>query len=426
MIRFGQLSASAAFAELTTKAPQPTHGGLATLSGVSFAFSTATLWRTDLGIGPGEIGLSIVFFWAFVVLLKRRHLPAKILRDLLPYSLVIVGVLFFSLIGLYIAFQAGHASEQWIRQYIFVGAAVLTPVLLVLTTGLSGVLRALAVYSAISVLGLLGILAFGIFSLSELIGLPAYVWGSRYSGWAQNPNQIALAVSVIPFVAIYLIQSAKWSFARGMTVLAGAVVIGIASASNALMVAWALTAGGFAAALFSGRQNSTAKSRLAALPKPYRQGTLFLGSLIGVGIFIFGSFWVSDNLSALFYGQIRGGSADQGSVRLALWSNAIEAFLMSPMFGLGPGHFSGLDGPFRGVEAHNLYIDWAASYGLVGVVALVCLFIIGFIRALKANNIAFAGALVVLIIISMFHFYARQPIFWIFLLLPLLALRDKR
>ena len=426
MIRFDKLSDSATFAELPTKAPQSKNLRLATLSGVSFAFSTATQWRTELGVGPGELGLAVVFVWAFVLLLKRHQLPARMLRDLLPYSLVAVVVIFSSLIGLYIAFQAGHASEHWIKQYIFVGTAVLTPALLVLTIGLSGVHRALAVYSVISVLGLLSILALGLFSLSEVLGLPSYVWGSRYRGWARNPNQIALAISVIPFVAIYLIQSAKWSFARGITVLAGAVVIGVASASNALMVAWALTAGVLATSLFYGRQHSTPNSRLAAFLKVHRQGILLLGSLIGVVILIVGSFWVSENLTALYYGQIRGGAADQGSVRIALWGNGIEAFLMSPMFGLGPGHFSGLDGPFRGTEAHNFYIDWAASYGLVGVVALVSLLIIGFIRASKANNFAFAGALVVLIIISMFHFYARQPIFWIFLLLPLLALRDKR
>ena len=47
----------------------------------------------------------------------------------------------------------------------------------------------------------------------------------------------------------------------------------------------------------------------------------------------------------------------QGGDRLLLFKNAIKAFGESPVFGLGFGHHSGIDGVMEGMEAHNLYLD---------------------------------------------------------------------
>src|SRR3990172_1570597 len=63
-------------------------------------------------------------------------------------------------------------------------------------------------------------------------------------------------------------------------------------------------------------------------------------------------------------------SGAQGSVRISLWRNAIEALWRSRMLGLGPGAHAGLLGPFERMEAHNAFIDWAAASGLFGLALL--------------------------------------------------------
>jgi O-antigen ligase len=123
----------------------------------------------------------------------------------------------------------------------------------------------------------------------------------------------------------------------------------------------------------------------------------------------------------LYHGTVAGGASGQGEGRVRLWFNALDAWQYSPLVGLGPGHFSGSNQPFMGAEAHNLYIDWLASYGILGLGVLVYMFFrIGWRLFVNRDFALFAG-FTSLLIVSLFHFFARHPVFWFMLFFLLLS-----
>lgn len=78
---------------------------------------------------------------------------------------------------------------------------------------------------------------------------------------------------------------------------------------------------------------------------------------------------------------------DTYRLRIVLWTEALEAFWQHPFMGIGPGNFRyiaeimpsvRLD-PYnyfvRGLSAHNLLLHYLAETGLIGVTALLALFI---------------------------------------------------
>jgi O-antigen ligase len=112
---------------------------------------------------------------------------------------------------------------------------------------------------------------------------------------------------------------------------------------------------------------------------------------------------------------------DQGRVRLDLWVHGVEAWAHSPLVGLGPGAFSGIDRPFQGSEAHNTIIDWGASTGLLGVAAWLALAGATAFATIRARSLPLAGACIAFFVFAQFHYVMRHPILW-FVQLALLAL----
>lgn len=107
----------------------------------------------------------------------------------------------------------------------------------------------------------------------------------------------------------------------------------------------------------------------------------------------------------------------QGYHRLALWSNAIRVILESPFVGYGPGvHVpSPADATLR-TEAHNTVLDLLVVFGLAGTLPVIAV-------ALYVTYRSWHNRLLEIILLaaaplgvfSMFHFLARQPLFWIVL-----------
>ena len=121
-------------------------------------------------------------------------------------------------------------------------------------------------------------------------------------------------------------------------------------------------------------------------------------------------------------GEAVAGEREQGSVRITLWKNGFFAGLSSPLFGLGPGAFSGLSGPFGRFEAHNSMIDWFASAGLVGIVSFGWLIYRCWpnsrlvLSSNSANAPLLSSALIAgLLVFSAFHFTFRQPLYWFYI-----------
>jgi O-antigen ligase len=139
---------------------------------------------------------------------------------------------------------------------------------------------------------------------------------------------------------------------------------------------------------------------------------LLLSSLLLIILFL--GYVVYEQVYAVLSNTYNYGS--QGSDRLTLWKNGIAALSHSPLFGLGPGAHSGYTRPFLDTEAHNTFIDWAASYGIIGLICYLTL--LGWIgwKTWKNGSSALVAALISLVGYSVFVYTARHIVFWFSLL----------
>lgn len=64
---------------------------------------------------------------------------------------------------------------------------------------------------------------------------------------------------------------------------------------------------------------------------------------------------------------IRGETQD----RLDLWWAAYIYIIENPMFGIGPMHFSDINNPFQISSPHNMYLLWAAEWGIPALLLLI-------------------------------------------------------
>jgi O-antigen ligase len=232
---------------------------------------------------------------------------------------------------------------------------------------------------------------------------------SRFTGWALNPNQLALACASLPFLAIRLRRSTRGRTRKAAgALLLGVGVVGGATLSDALVLAWAV-AGGLLAA---GWWLSLVRTRRGVGRKAFAFfGVPLLALAVAV---VAGPRVVEFADDRLVAGYTEGG---QGSDRLTRWRNGLEAMDASPVVGLGPGSYSGPAEPFRGEEAHNSVIDWGMSTGLLGTVAYVGLLAaVARACAVARDHLALVG-LAALLMFTMFHYPFRQPVFWMQLLL---------
>lgn len=241
--------------------------------------------------------------------------------------------------------------------------------------------------------------------------LSFYPWyGFRFTGWAQNPNQLALHLVLAPFFALALAEltGAPW-LRRGLRLLALLSVIpALLGQSDALTLAWA-AAGGLLLTI--------GWFRLAFVPPRtlWRMTAAFvLIPLVAVaGLLIAGHVAEDELFQTALHVYSSGG---QGSLRVTLWTHGFQAFSASPLVGLGPGAHSGVEGPFLDFEAHNTFIDWASATGIVGSIAYLSLLGWAAHRILSRDAPRVAVGLLVLAIFSSFHYTLRQPVFWYYLL----------
>jgi hypothetical protein len=105
--------------------------------------------------------------------------------------------------------------------------------------------------------------------------------------------------------------------------------------------------------------------------------------------------------------------------RFILYRNGFLALSHSPIVGLGPGPYSGDDGPFERREVHNSFVDWLVGTGLLGGIAIIVLFFWSAYRLLSARCYSLFGGFIAVCLFAQFHHVIRHPIVWIFLILAL-------
>jgi O-antigen ligase len=235
----------------------------------------------------------------------------------------------------------------------------------------------------------------------------------RFTGFAENPNQLALFLVPMPFIILQLHGDGSLARIGATFCLAAVTVAGIATLSDALALAW-LVGGALSGALLlwkSGHASGGGLGKVATiwvlLPAILVIGTLVAGPLI------------YPELESAVTGVVREGS--QASVRITLWKHGFEAISQAPWTGWGPGAHSGIRGAFEGMEAHSSYLDWGTGTGVIGLGAL--LMILGWAMwcCVRAGKFHFLAALLALVLFAAFHFVLRQPAFWLMVLLVAIA-----
>lgn len=374
------------------------------LTGAALSLGAATQLRLVSGIGPGEILLLIVWL-AGLARILADHQAAEPLPLQRNYILLLSIVGTWSWVGLAVSQQLGTTYEGWPRQIVALLLALSFPFIVRRAWGDEFFMRAMGAMAVIG-LSLYGLawlaLQFGVVQIG-----PATVrlFSYRFVGFSTDPNQAAMLISVAMMSAVIVGLRMEWSRWKMAVLVIIAVILGRATDSDSFLVAF-----GFALLVGLGELMLDRRREL-------RPGaTLLVGvvALTGVGLILYGIYAGFDELYA---------KNNQGATRFAIWRHGYEAFLAAPFTGHGPGHFSGILAPFLQAEAHNLYIDWAAQFGIVGLIVLVALLVRLGLALLREREFAGLGMLAILAIPSTFLFFGRHAVFWsgVYLCLVLLA-----
>jgi O-antigen ligase len=372
------------------------------------ALTSATQLRMGgVPLGTGEV---LLLVWAMVVmgllLYQDRLSVAPAVRPfvvfwLLAYPLLALAWTLAPLRGIN-SKTATHDMIAFSFLCVMIGTMVLRPWG---AATLRTAAKALMLFTVVPVTGLLAVAATGRFSVG-----PLNLWVGRFYGWSANPNQVALAMLAVPFVALYLLRGRRSAAAAagwGLVILC-AVAVGLASLSDALMLAWVVGATVAAAGWW------TRIARRRTLPFWTAAGVwillpaLLLAAAVLVG---YPAYQSLSEAGSTVYDQ--GG---QGSVRMVLWTYGVDAIAASPLVGNGPGSHSGLVRVFDGGEAHNSYIDWGASTGLLGVALFLGMLGVVLARVVRSGQMLLVGLVVSLCVFSIFHYILRQPLYWFLLI----------
>jgi O-antigen ligase len=371
-----------------------------------------------LPVGPSE--LMLVTWILFVVILLLRGMPfttGRVFFGLAGYWLVALVLL---ALGALIAIQSHKVSSYAARDAAaFLYLAVLTPLLaLDMRDQGSGDYHLRLAQLVFAFTAGSAALLLGIGAVTDALG-PMRFWygGVRFSGWAKNPNQMALAMVTMPFLGWYVLRRTSGLFGKMACALGIAlcVIAGIATQSDSLRVSWVAGFGAVGALSFY-RVTVRGRSRWLHISH-----VMIPALVLVTGVFYGGA--VIEHLSHVAEGVYA--ERDQGEERFTLWSYGLEVISLSPFVGFGPGAYSGLFGPFQNFEAHNSIIDWGMSTGLSGIALHLALWGWCLRRALRSDSPALLGMAVSLMLCVMFGYFFRHPTYWTILLL-VLALSERR
>lgn len=252
---------------------------------------------------------------------------------------------------------------------------------------------------------------------------------SRFRGWSQNPNQLALYCAIYGPVALHLAVSSKRQLAKiaGFAGLILPVVAGVMTKSDTYILTLIVTCIIFIG-LWLRRYLAAANTRnTGALG---RQIIILL--MLATAPFILAMApYETASISSLVNSvtRDRGGVAIEETTerRRDLWSEALLNGLQSGSLGLGPGPHQKIrplneplfeEDPF---EAHNTFLDVYTQGGLLAVCLLIWLGVSGARVVLHARLDALFALMVTLAFFAIPHLIIRHPIVWFAITLCLVA-----
>ncbi|WP_287598328.1 hypothetical protein [Thermomonas sp.] len=360
---------------------------LPTLAGVSVALTLLTGSRGDAGVGVGEIGLAVCIL---IGLLRSLGRPVRMERRFLamPHVLLIYGI--FIMLPLTVVHFYAETPGSSMRDWL----AYMLSFLFVFSLHQSKADLSLA--GKFFLLALTGILVYQYFNG----GISSW-YSSRFTAGAKNPNQLALYCICGGVVAAASFKK-KWVTGIFVGIL---FLFGLQSRSDAF-AAMALAVGfGFVVAYVVPRR------LLVPLGLPLLLG----GAALSV-------MYIGPLLDLV---DVEWSGADEGGGRMTLYKNGLLAWLSSIhsfLIGNGAGSFSGLLGPFGKSEAHNTPIDMLTIGGVLGLVFYI--FPLKFmLDAYRERRLLLFSFIIGMVVFSLFHFVARQPVWWFALLCAAFFLR---
>lgn len=335
-----------------------------------------------------SFGLMCLLMVIVAIFFRRQNIPRE--ASWLFFYLFIDSLVY----AIVRQYQAGGADYQ---NAVFIPVALLSTLFFWTTTSKIAKISFLRSYGP-----MLLAVSLGVYCFEYVSGRAAWIEildeTDRYSALSQNPNQLALFLLPAPFFSLALWRLGEKKLVPMIAEIGGYFLLNTLIFGKALFAAWLL---GFSIMIFLGiatKEKWTFKAKHAVI-------------LFCLGIF---SLLVVIPIAAKVYeGDAPGSIEGQGIGRVILWMNGLSAWLDAPILGHGPGHYSGIFAPYDGTEAHNLIVDWLSAYGLIGVLFLIAFFVwalkTAYVRGVWISIALYA----VLITQSVFHFYARQPVYWL-------------
>jgi O-antigen ligase len=379
--------------------------------GVALAATTATQLRMGPA-GPGELMLVTWLAYRFLVLMVQRAVVVP--REARPLLWFWCAVPAFMAAGwltkIFIGIPQRNAALYDTFAFTFTAVTI---VVFLLERDLPERVRNAAA----------GMLLTAVIPNALLVALslagpgtgPVRVWyGARLSGWSANPNQLALLMLAMPLIALQL-SSQSGSARRRMAWLAVAgvaTVLGLATLSDSLILAWMLGGAVLACVAFVRAASVHTGSML-------REGLVRV--VIPVMVLVATGVVAPRVVAKVAEEAAELSGSHQGSDRFNIWGHGLEALSRSPVVGLGPGSHAGHDGPHEGFESHNTYLDWSTSTGMVGLAAYLALLAWAGLHALRDRSHYRLILLLALMLFSAFHYVMRQPTFWFTLLVVAVA-----
>jgi hypothetical protein len=220
------------------------------------------------------------------------------------------------------------------------------------------------------------------------IFFPSLTEVNRYTGGAENPNQLAVYASSLSL--LLLIYQRKLAIIG----LPAIVWIVIQTKSDNFLLTVYLTIIFYLVFVFFFHSNHKFSLRVIFF---LIISTLVSSVLINV---------YSDELLELWL------LADRGNLRVTLMQNGLEVVSQSPVVGWGAGSFSGFR-PFGAYEAHSTPIDLAMQFGIIFPILIYSIMIVAMFRKIMDKEYLVAAFIVGFIVSGFFHFTARHFTFWV-------------
>ncbi|PGS52662.1 O-antigen ligase [Bacillus sp. AFS041924] len=247
----------------------------------------------------------------------------------------------------------------------------------------------------------------GIYSL---FGFPlTYAGSGIFSPFANDYHQFAYFVAPLPFVGLYIMGKER-NLLFKIVALLGTVLcikIGMATTSSTLESSWVITT-----ILFC------VLKVLEILKGLGRSKSIIIVFFCFVSLMIILNY---ENILSFINDFFKGDT--NGENRLIIWSNAIKAWKHSPIFGLGPGSFSGQE-VFFGYEAHNTFLQILTQGGIMGGIAYIIL--VRKLTKMASVNVYILCAVVSLIAYGLGINDLRRTVLWFyFILFYFLSLKSK-